>query len=160
MSTIEERVQWGFLCGPATADDDLLADFEQALLQLMWLEQKRLAQGLADYGLTVPQFLVLTSIWQRQEGCPMGELAGVMMQSSATMTGIVDRLVRMELVHRQAVASDRRVVVIDLTTRGRDVLLQVRIEKRRRLQEVFGRLAERDRGELVRLLREYLGNSQ
>jgi MarR family transcriptional regulator, organic hydroperoxide resistance regulator len=135
---------------------DVIETFEQVMLRLVWLEQKRWAQILAAHGLTVPQFLVLAAIWERQNGCHMGELAGDMLQSSATMTGIVDRLVRMDLVHRQAVATDRRLVLIDLTERGRTVLVRVQSEKHDRLQQVLDRLPETDQRALIRLLSAYL----
>ena len=124
MSAQTHRPAGGFFCG-ARSDPgnlDMLEVLENEMLRLVWLEQKRLAQTLAAHSLTVPQFLVLASIWERHSGCQMGELAGDMLQSSATMTGIVDRLVSMQLVYRQAVPADRRVVMIDLTPQGRDVL--------------------------------------
>jgi DNA-binding MarR family transcriptional regulator len=153
----ERGAAGAFLCRSLADNGDVsLQAFEQALLSLIWLEQKRLAQILAVHGLTVPQFLALTSIWHRQQGCHMGELASDMLQSSATMTGIVDRLVRMELVHRQAVAHDRRLVIIDLTERGRKLLITVGRQKQERLEEILSRLTTEERVTLVRLLRRYL----
>lgn len=156
-----QRTQSGFLCGTRTpSGESALAErLEQALLRLVWLEQKRLAQALAVHGLTVSQFLVLASLWQRQDGCQMGQLAEQMLQSSATMTGIVDRLVRMDFVERQTAPLDRRVVVIDLTERGRDVLSRVQREKLHQLQRVLDGLPESDGVSLVRLIEEYLDQS-
>lgn len=154
-----QRTQSGFLCRGRTQESsalDLIETFEQVMLRLVWLEQKRWAQILGEHGLTVAQFLVLAAIWERQDGCHMGELAGDMLQSSATMTGIVDRLVRMDLVHRQTVASDRRLVLIDLTDSGRTILVHVQGEKRSDVQQILDRLPEADRSELIRLLAAYL----
>ena len=155
----EQRTRGAFLCGGGIQMNDtmdVIETFEQVMLRLVWLEQKRWAQILVAHGLTVPQFLVLAAIWERQNGCHMGELAGDMLQSSATMTGIVDRLVRMDLVHRQAVATDRRLVLIDLTERGRTVLVRVQSEKHDRLQQVLDRLPDADQRALIRLLSAYL----
>ena len=158
-----QRARAGFLCRTQAADDQELEPvvaFEQVMLRLVWLEQKRWGQILASHGLTVSQFLVLAAVWGRQDGCQMGELAGDMLQSSATMTGIVDRLVRMELVHRHAVASDRRLVLIDLTERGRELLGRVRGEKLARLRQILERLPEADRLALVHLISAYLEASE
>lgn len=157
-----QRTRSGFLCrGHVQGNDalDMVESFEQVMLRLVWLEQKRWAQILGDHGLTVAQFLVLAAIWERQDGCHMGELAGDMLQSSATMTGIVDRLVRMDLVQRQAVAADRRLVLIDLTESGRAVLVRVQGKKRHDVQRIFDRLPETDRIEMVRLIAAYLAAS-
>jgi len=147
-----------FLCGThiGAHDAEPAEVLEQLLLRLMWLEQKRLAHILVVHGLTVSQFVVLASIWERHQGCQMGELAEEMLQSSATMTGIVDRLVRMELVQRQTVANDRRVVVIDLTERGRAMLTAVRQQKLREIQQILDAMAAAERTALVHGLRVYL----
>jgi DNA-binding MarR family transcriptional regulator len=86
----------------------------------------------------------------------MGQLADEMLQSSATMTGIVDRLVRMTLVHRQALANDRRVVVVDLTENGRSLLQRVRDEKIERLQQILDRMPGDDQRSMFRLITLYL----
>jgi DNA-binding MarR family transcriptional regulator len=155
-----DQTRRGFLCHSqhSQANDNLtLADMlEHAMLRLVWLEQKRWSQILAAHGLTVSQFLVLAAIWERQSGCHMGQLADEMLQSSATMTGIVDRLVRMTLVHRQALANDRRVVVVDLTENGRSLLQRVRDEKIERLQQILDRMPGDDQRSMFRLITLYL----
>src|SRR3990172_6049112 len=140
----------GWFCSQPGPLDSIEA-LEQAMLGLVWLEQKRLAQVLAGHSLTVPQFIVLSSIWQRQQGCQMSELAGEMLQSSATMTGIVERLVRLNLVQRQAVPSDRRLVVIDLTDEGRRMLARVRRAKLARLQRILERMPADAQSALMRV---------
>ncbi len=151
-----------FLCSSQAGENqsgDAVNALEHALLRLVWLEQKRLAQTLAPHGLTVSQYLVLASIWQREDGSPMGELAGEMMQSSATMTGIVDRLVRLRLVQRWSGPSDRRVVVIGLTESGRDLMLRVSRDKREQLEQIVLRMPEADRFAFLRLIEAYLDAS-
>ena len=153
------RTRLSFLCSSHTMADetaDPIDALEHALLRLAWLEQKRLAQTLAAHGLTVPQYLVLASVWQREDGCPMGELAGEMLQSSATMTGIVDRLVRLRLVQREPGSTDRRVVVIGLTESGKGLMSLVERDKRARLEHILARLPVGDRYTFLQLIEAYL----
>jgi DNA-binding MarR family transcriptional regulator len=155
--TSGRRAHPGFLCGAHEQEEHgALEVFEADLLRLIWLEQKRLAQTLAAHGLTFSQFLVMASIWERQEGCPMSDLAGQMLQSSATMTGIVDRLVRLQLVRRQSVPADRRVIVVGLTERGRDLIVRVRAEKRADLDRILGLMPAGEGSLFMRLLHNYL----
>jgi DNA-binding MarR family transcriptional regulator len=49
----------------------------------------------------------------------MGELAGQLDLALSTVTGIIDRLVERKLVTRARAESDRRVIVVELTARGR-----------------------------------------
>ena len=76
---------------------------------------------LAKHDLTVPQFFALLTILQNEEGCTMGMLAEHTHQCSATMTGIVDRLIKMDLVERGRAETDRRIVLVHLTEKGKRI---------------------------------------
>ncbi|HID86774.1 MAG TPA: MarR family transcriptional regulator [Anaerolineae bacterium] len=145
------------------AKETLLRDaaaMESIIMRLVWLERKRFAQELATCGLTVPQFLTLTHIERLGSPCPMGELAAQMHQSSATMTGIIERLVKMGLVARQSSPHDRRLVLVGLTEAGRATLEQAHRARRERMCGSLARMGEGDRREFIRLLRAYLAASE
>ena len=145
------------------AKERLLQDavaMESIIMRLVWLERKQFAQELATHGLTLPQFLTLTHIERGGSMCPMGELAARMHQSAATMTGIIDRLVKMGLVVRQSSPHDRRLVLVRLTEAGRAILERAHRARRERLCESLARMAEGDRREFMRLLRGYLAAAE
>ena len=129
---------------------------EQLIVRVGWLEQRRLAQDLVRFGVTLSQFIVLRSVALRGQPVNMQALADAALLSCATMTGIVDRLVRMGLVSRQRDAQDRRQVLVDLTPAGLAVLKQVQSSRRQRLSETLQRLSSQDATELLRLLGAYL----
>ncbi len=133
-----------------------LAAIERLMLGVGWLEQRRFARDLAEFGLTVPQFVVLRSILHRDQQSSMSTLADETLQCCATMTGIVDRLVKMGLVTRQRDPLDRRRVFVQLTTSGRAAMDKVRHRRVKRLRETLVHLAPEDAGELLRLLSLYL----
>ena len=68
-------------------------------------------------GLTAPQLLVLQSLRDFGE-LPVGELAGKVNLSQATVTSIVDRLERKSMVQRERSQSDKRKVFVQLTENG------------------------------------------
>jgi DNA-binding MarR family transcriptional regulator len=129
---------------------------EQLVLRVGWLEQRRFAQDLVRFGVTLPQFIVLRLIALRGQPVNMQALADAALLRCATMTGIVDRLVRMGLVSRQRDAQDRRQVLVDLTPAGLVALQQVKSSRRQRLSETLERLSSQDATELLRLLGAYL----
>jgi DNA-binding MarR family transcriptional regulator len=96
------------------SDDDM----RNKLMQLNWLQHRRFAQEIADLSLTVPQFFTLSTLQSLGGTATMGELARSTYQVSATMTGIIDRLVRDGLVERQRAATDRRSVVVAISPSG------------------------------------------
>jgi DNA-binding MarR family transcriptional regulator len=133
-----------------------LPGLEPLLLRVGWLEQRRFAQDLAGFGLTLPQFFVLRSIARRGEGSTMSMLAQDTMQHCATMTGIVFRLARMQLITRRRGKHDRRQVLIELTPEGRSLLERVRHSREARLRATLRQLSPPDAAELLRLLHKYL----
>jgi DNA-binding MarR family transcriptional regulator len=127
------------------------------LQRLMWMEQKRFTQLLSEHGLTLPQFIVLTTIHKRGTGCPIGTLADEMFQSYPTMTGIVDRLEDAKLVARErGNKEDRRKVVVTLTGSGRHILDRARTARQERMRRALARFSANDRRELLRLLKVYI----
>ena len=97
-------------------------DMRNKLMRLNWLQHRRFAQEISDLKLTVPQFFTLSTLESLGGKASMGELARSTYQVSATMTGIVDRLVRDGLVERQRAKIDRRSVVVVITTAGRELV--------------------------------------
>jgi len=133
-----------------------LASIEHLLLRVSWLEQRRFARDLATLGLTVPQFLALRSVLHRGRQPTMTALADETWQRCATVTGIVDRLVKMGLVTRQRDTSDRRRVLVEPTPAARELLDKARHTRERRLRETLTHLPAEDAQELLRLLKLYL----
>ena len=102
----------------------------------------------ADLGLTTAQLRVLFMV-REQPGVTAGELAGRLAVTPPTISGIVDRLVRLELVRREDDRSDRRLVRNQLTDAG-----EAACTKLERGGEVFTRrlLVEMDDKDLEMLI--------
>lgn len=95
------------------------ADLRSKLLHLNWLQHRRFAQELSALDLTVPQFYTLVALVSVGGETNMGALSRQVHQVSATMTGIIDRLVRDGLVERKRANGDRRTVLVAITASGR-----------------------------------------
>lgn len=128
---------------------------EEAIFELAWLGQKQFAVELAPFKLTIPQFFTLLFVSTSERGCTMSELATQTRHSLATMTGIVDRLVKLNLVKRGGDPEDRRIVLVELTGEGRERLDEVRGARRQQLRQAFSQLNETDQTEFLRLLRAF-----
>jgi len=82
------------------------------------LHSKHLAK---TSGLTAPQILMLQAI-HKLEGGTIGKLAAEVSLSQATVTSILDRLEKRELVMRERSSVDKRKVHARLTERGLETL--------------------------------------
>jgi DNA-binding MarR family transcriptional regulator len=90
-----------------------------------------------SFGLTPAGAAVVMAIHRNPE-LNHGELAGACLIRPATLTGVVDTLIRTGFVTRQADVSDRRSVRIVLTAKGNQVATRVarRVAARKSLTSV------------------------
>jgi len=79
---------------------------------------------LNEIGITYTQYLVLLVLWEL-ENSNIKEIAKVLKLDSPTITPIVQKLEKMNLVKRQRSDKDERVVVVSLTKNGIDLETQV-----------------------------------
>jgi DNA-binding MarR family transcriptional regulator len=129
----------------------------RGIMRLMWLDSRRLAQTLAGYDLTIPQFFTLLAINRQGPTCRMGDLAHQMYQSSPTMTGIVTRLEADGLVERVMDPRDRRAVRVAVTERAKKMLDEVLAARREKVAQTLDHsMSPEDRQEFLRLLDRYL----
>lgn len=127
----------------------------QDIARVTWGGARQFAAALVPFGLTLQQYFTLVAI-NRAGECTMGMLAGQTHHSLGTMTGIVDRLVRQGLVARRSHATDRRVVLVQLTVGGTEVLARVEEMRREQMDAALKKMGEPQARNLVRLLGQYL----
>ena len=80
---------------------------------------------LEPHGLTYPQYLVLTLLWER-DGRSVGEVGDILDLKSSTLTPVVKRLAMAGLVSRQRDVADERRVRVQLTEMGREMRVRLR----------------------------------
>jgi DNA-binding MarR family transcriptional regulator len=90
-----------------------------AALDTYWQVRRELADDLQPIGLTTSQYLVLVRLAAARRELGMVELARAGRHDPATMTALIDGLVRRGWVARRRSATDRRRVAVRLTPRGR-----------------------------------------
>jgi DNA-binding MarR family transcriptional regulator len=120
---------------------------------LMWITIRQFSQRLQPFGLTHPQFITLAALAAHQQACPMRDLTSVTFQDPPTMTGIVDRLVKMELVQRTRSETDRRMVLVEATPAGIDLVHQINQELMKDATAGYARLTDEELTTLEQLLR-------
>src|SRR5947209_16478658 len=105
-----------------------------------------------DLDVTMPQMKVLMLL--RENGAlRVGVLARHLNVSTPTITGIVDRLVRQDLVRREDDPSDRRVVLNVLTPKGEQLMDRLRHRSDEELTQNINALSAQEQADLARLLK-------
>ncbi|MFH1868212.1 MAG: MarR family transcriptional regulator [Candidatus Omnitrophota bacterium] len=76
---------------------------------------------LAKNNITSSQLITVTTIHFLHK-CSMGQLSKNLQVTMPTVTGLIDRLIRLKLVTRNKSEEDRRKVYIELTPKGRSLI--------------------------------------
>lgn len=119
--------------------------FQQTyLLTFRWLEM-----ATARYGLSHPQAAVLRVLRNTGRPLPLSQIARFLSQEAQSTTELADRLERRGFVRRLRDPRDRRLVLLELTDEGRQVVDQVVPALEMAGSEIFGAL---DTGELEAFL--------
>lgn len=131
------------------------------LARSLVVESMRLGQFMSDeiscalhpYGLSIQQFNVLRILRGCQEKpASLQYITSRMIHKTSNTTRIVDRLLEKKLVKRKPCADNRRMVEINITEEGLDVLTTIDPVIDKKENEVASRLSEK---ELTSLLDNY-----
>mgnify|MGYP001575881998 CR=1 FL=1 len=112
------------------------------------LHSKHLAK---TSGLTAPQILLLLAI-RKLEGAAIGQLANEVSLSQATVTNILDRLEKRDLVKRERSTTDKRRVHVHLTDKGIEVLIDAPMQLQEHFSRQFNELQEWEQTMIVAAL--------
>jgi DNA-binding MarR family transcriptional regulator len=136
--------------------DQHIEELRRLALEMSWHGNRRLAERLEQYNLTAPQFFTLVTLAHQGGVCAIGQLARQTHQLSATMTGIVDRLMRQEWVQREQDPNDRRSWLVVLTDKGWRRLQAVKQAEVEHTRGILQHFSPDERAEMIRLLRLYV----
>jgi DNA-binding MarR family transcriptional regulator len=126
---------------------------------LTWLHltrvQSRIARQeralLADFGLTVAQFDVLSRL-ATEPGLSQQALAKRLVVTKGNVCGLIDRLEASGLVERSQDPNDRRSYKLHLTTQGHDLFWQVAPTLEATIASQFDALSDDDQAALLTLI--------
>ena len=117
-------------------------------------ESRRVTKGMArSFGLTGPQLTVI-KLLEELGDLSLSRLSTRIQARNSTVTGIVDRMKREDLVVRERSQEDRRVVLIRLTDRGRDLASRIEVEPMAIFQRALESLSTEDLDTLFRILEQ------
>ena len=136
------------------SDDDTTTHIDEIVETIVYLytESRRLTkQAAREIGLTGPQLTVL-KLLDTLGDVSLSSLSERIRAQNSTVTGIIDRMEREGLVLRERSTSDRRVVYIRLTDKGRELARSVPVEPMEIFRTVLSTLSRDDTRDLLRVL--------
>jgi len=114
---------------------------------------KRRADVLFQGKITFPQHVAL-EVLSGDKPLKMNNIAKILKISLPAVTGLVSRLVAMKLAKRVYEKTDRRVILIVLTAKGKKIIEQTRAARKKIISEIFGVLSEGERQTYLGILQK------
>ncbi|MFF5145440.1 MarR family winged helix-turn-helix transcriptional regulator [Streptomyces sp. NPDC013157] len=131
---------------PGTAEDIEDLGLVDSLAQLSFLVQGALGKVAAEHGLSVVQLRLLGVLRDRTPG--MQELAHHLGLDKSSMTGLVDRAERRDLVRRTPAPHDRRSFLVSITPQGQQLARQCEALADRQIRDLAAHLTDAQRARL------------
>jgi DNA-binding MarR family transcriptional regulator len=126
-----------------------------------WAAKRAIAETTGDafarHGVRAGQQFILRCLWD-EDGLTPGEIARRLGLATPTVTKATARMEATGLLVRRPHPTDRRLVRLQLTTRGRSVQGDIDKEVGRLTERALRSLSDRQRNQLVRLLSEIRRN--
>jgi len=108
--------------------------------------------SIARFGVGTTEFGVLEALHHKGE-LPVCEVQRRILVESSSTTYVVDKLCARRLVRRRRGETDRRVILLTLTSAGRRLIRRIFPPHARAMRYAVAALAPRDQARAVRLLR-------
>jgi DNA-binding MarR family transcriptional regulator len=129
------------------AGHESVANIERYLRKIDYIIRKKGRVILADFNITVPQFSAL-QILINKGNMTIGELSQNMALACSTITDLIDRMEKADLVARKKDDKDKRVVRVEVLPKGYDILEKV---LNKRIEFLSGKLSDFKDGDKERL---------
>jgi len=139
---------------PPPVAPDLKSDVDQVLEAIIYLytESRRITKELARRAdLTGPQ-LTVVKLLETVGDLSLSELSEKIRAQNSTVTGIIDRMERENLVTRERSKEDRRVVHIKLTPKGRELAREIPVEPMEIFKGALESLTAQEMRDLMRIM--------
>jgi MarR family transcriptional regulator, organic hydroperoxide resistance regulator len=135
-------------------DPEAKAELDGIIETILYLytESRRLTkQAAREVGLTGPQLTVI-KLLNTFGDLSLSSLSERIRAQNSTVTGIIDRMEREGLVSRERSTSDRRVVFIRITDKGKRLAHDIAVEPMEIFHAVLSSLSRDDTKDLLRIL--------
>ena len=137
--------------------DKSLSQFAEEMIQILPVFLKGMLRDrkdvLATGKISVPQFVLLNLVSHFNK-MKMNEIARHLKVSLPAATGLVDRLVGMDMIERSGDEKDRRVIYISLTQKGSQILKKVMDTRKQAITEIFGNLTDEERTAYLQIIKK------
>ncbi|MFA5065129.1 MAG: MarR family transcriptional regulator [Dehalococcoidia bacterium] len=115
---------------------------------------KAVEKSIKASSITVSQFVALQALLFNKKPMSPTHISRLLPIEVHSVTPMIDKLYKSELVTRRRSKTSRRSVDINITEKGKDLLYELGPSINELFESVFGQLSKSDRAELERIMRQ------
>ncbi|MGM0395913.1 MAG: MarR family winged helix-turn-helix transcriptional regulator [Bacillota bacterium] len=113
----------------------------------------KIEKRLRKHNLSVSEFGVLEFLYHKGRQ-PVQQIADKILVTSGTITYVIDKLAKKDLVTREKCSEDKRKFYVDLTQNGRDLIAEIFPYHEKHLEELFKGISNERKKNLINSLFE------
>jgi MarR family transcriptional regulator, 2-MHQ and catechol-resistance regulon repressor len=107
---------------------------------------------IATFGLNPTEFAVLELLYHKGDQ-PLQQIGGKILLASGSMTYVIDKLEKKELLKRVACKEDRRVTFAQITDKGKELIEEVFPTHQEEINQVMSVLNDEEKAQAIELLK-------
>lgn len=131
-----------------TEDQELSLKLFIVLTRAMQTITKRVEEDIKSYGLNTTEFAVLELLYHKGDQ-PIQKIGEKVLLASSSITYVVDKLEKKDLLLRKPCPEDRRVTFAVITKQGQDLMNEIFPKHKAAIQEIFGGLNAEEKDQLI-----------
>jgi DNA-binding MarR family transcriptional regulator len=116
-------------------------------------ERNAMSQGL----ITDPQFVGMVFI-NEHPNTPVKNFAATLGLQLSSASGLLDRMVKAGMIKRTHSCEDRRVVLLNLTAKGKSILKEITLQKQKSFSDIFSPLTPEERTTFIELMQKVVSH--
>ncbi|OIJ16200.1 MarR family transcriptional regulator [Anaerobacillus arseniciselenatis] len=108
---------------------------------------------IKTYGLNPTEFAVLELLYHKGDQ-PIQKIGKKVLLTSGSITYVVDKLEKKQLLHRKSCPKDRRVTYATITEKGTHLMASIFPEHKAAIEDIFSGLNNEEKTEVIELLKK------
>ncbi|CAG9614809.1 HTH-type transcriptional regulator MhqR [Bacillus rhizoplanae] len=114
---------------------------------------KRIEEDIKSYGLNPTEFAVLELLFNKGDQ-PIQKIGGKILLASSSITYVVDKLEKKQLLVRRPCPKDRRVTYATITSEGIELMKIIFPKHEEAIQQIFGGLNHEEKKMMIEQLKK------
>jgi DNA-binding MarR family transcriptional regulator len=143
--------------GNTNEHEELLLELGQ-VFYMVFRKMSTNMSKLAEHGLSASQTFIL-EILEKHGPKKISDIAEALNITLPSVTGLSDRLLAAGYIVRERSPEDRRIVLLDITEKGKEMLRNVQMVRREIMKQFYACLSTEDIRDLIRIYSKILSST-